>query len=143
MEERLENFPTREELDGQLTLIYSCDQKKVAPEEDLESLKAKFKREAALREKAAQRERRAACRLVAKGYDAALDKARETIRRRKAEIRLQEMRAKMEALTEYGEGGFELEEELDRLKSLETSVENDYGLAVVLDDSRFGQSRRD
>ncbi|KAJ4875966.1 Uncharacterized protein Rs2_40984 [Raphanus sativus] len=56
----------------------------------------------------------------AKGYDAALDTVRGTIRRRKAEsaaeMRLQEVRAKIKALTEYMEGGFELEEELDRLK---------------------------
>ncbi|KAJ4885463.1 Uncharacterized protein Rs2_35556 [Raphanus sativus] len=170
MEERLANFPSREELDGQLTLIQQLRSKlsasqaseqqrakevedlkvlltanaaeKVSLEGDLESLKGKFRREAKLREKSARRERRAACRLVAKGYNAALDKARETIQRRKAEsaaeIRLQEVRAKIEALTEYGEGGYELEEELERLKSLETSVEIDYGLAVVSDDSLRG-----
>ncbi|KAJ4889387.1 Uncharacterized protein Rs2_29135 [Raphanus sativus] len=177
MEERLANFPTREELDGQLTLIQhlrsklsasqaseqqrakevedlkvlltantaekvALEEEKVALEGDLESLKAKFKRDAELRDKAARRKKRAACRLVAKGYDAALYTARGTIRRRKAEsaakIRLQEVRAKIEALTEYGEDGFELEEELDRLKGLETSMEIDYGLAVVSDDSLRG-----
>ncbi|XP_018473861.1 uncharacterized protein LOC108845092 [Raphanus sativus] len=134
MVERLANFPTQEELDGQHTLIQQLRSKlsasqaseqqrakqvvdlkalltakeaekvalegeKVAIVGDLESLKAKFKREADLQEKAARRERRAACRLVAKGYDAALDTARGTIRRRKAEsaaeIRLQEIRAKI------------------------------------------------
>ncbi|XP_056850763.1 uncharacterized protein LOC108824830 [Raphanus sativus] len=84
MEERLANFPTGEELGGQLTMI--------------QHLRSK----------------------LTKGYDAALDTVRGTIRRRKAEsaaeMRLQEVRAKIKALTEYMEGGFELEEELDRLK---------------------------
>ncbi|KAH0904805.1 hypothetical protein HID58_044308 [Brassica napus] len=50
-----------------------------------------------------------------------------------AEIRLQEVRACIEALTEYNEGGFELEAELERLKDLEISLEVDYGLASVSD----------
>ncbi|KAJ4869784.1 Uncharacterized protein Rs2_48644 [Raphanus sativus] len=75
------------------------EKEKVAMEADLESLKVKFRRDAELRERVARRKRRAACRLVAKGYDAALDKVRETIRRRRAEsaaeMRLQEVRAKI------------------------------------------------
>ncbi|XP_056843252.1 uncharacterized protein LOC108808433 [Raphanus sativus] len=115
---------------------------KVTMEADLESLKAKFRRDAELRERVARRERRAACRLVAKGYDAALDKARETIRQRRAEstaeMRLQEVRPKIEALAEYLEGGFELEEELDHLKDVEISTEIEYGLTAVSDDSLRG-----
>ncbi|KAJ4881637.1 Uncharacterized protein Rs2_38692 [Raphanus sativus] len=118
------------------------EKEKVAMEADLESLKAKFRRDAELRERVARREMRAACRLVAKGYDAALDKARETIRRRRAEsaaeMRLQEVRAKIEVLAEYLEGGFELEEDLDRLKDVEISREIEYGLAAVSDDSLWG-----
>ncbi|XP_056858519.1 stress response protein NST1-like [Raphanus sativus] len=198
MEERLANFPSREEVEVHLTLIQqlrsklsashaseqermkqvvdlkvlltakatekvaleeekiafekekvtleeekvALEKEKVAMEADLESLKAKFRREAEMRERVARRERRAACRLVAKGYDAALDKARETIQRKKAEstaeTRLQEVRAKIEALAEYLEGGFELEEELDHLKDVEISREIEYGLAAVSDDSFRG-----
>ncbi|KAJ4888801.1 Uncharacterized protein Rs2_28549 [Raphanus sativus] len=121
-----------DKLRSKLSASQSSEQQRAKEVEDLKVL---------LTASAAEK-RRAACRLVAKGYDAALDKARETIRRRKAEsaaeIRLQEVRAKIEALTEYGEGDFDLEEELDRLKSLETSVEIDYGLPVVSDDSLRG-----
>lgn len=46
---------------------------------DLDSLKGKFKREIEDQEKAARKERRAACRLIAKGYDAALDKVKEIL----------------------------------------------------------------
>ena len=45
------------------------------------------------------------------------------------------MRARIEALTEYNEGGFELKAELERLKDLEISLEVDYGLASVSDPS--------
>ena len=45
------------------------------------------------------------------------------------------MRARIEALTEYGEGGFELEEELGRLKDREISLDLDYGVASVSDPS--------
>ncbi|WZY77880.1 hypothetical protein YC2023_024264 [Brassica napus] len=38
-------------------------------------------------------------------------------------------------VTEYNEGGFELEEELERLKDQEISLDVDYGLASVLDPS--------
>ncbi|KAJ4870109.1 Uncharacterized protein Rs2_48298 [Raphanus sativus] len=112
MEERLANFPSRREaevatklsasqaseqertkqvvdlkvlLTAKATEKVALEEEKVAMEADLESLKAKFRREAELRERVARRERRAACRLVAKGYDAALDKARETIQQKKAE----------------------------------------------------------
>ena len=38
------------------------------------------------------------------------------------------MRARIEALTEYGEGGFELEEELGHLRDREISLDLDYSL---------------
>ena len=38
-------------------------------------------------------------------------------------------------MTEYSEGGFELEAELERLKDLEVSFDVDYGLASVSDPS--------
>ncbi|XP_056843065.1 uncharacterized protein LOC108808094 [Raphanus sativus] len=129
MKERLSSEQQRaKEVEDLKVLLTASAAEKVTLEGDLESLKTKFKREAELREK----------RLEGRGELL----ARETIRRRKAEsaaeIRLQEVRAKIEALTEYGEGDFDLEEELDRLKSLETSVEIDYGLPVVSDDSLRG-----
>ncbi|KAJ4906334.1 Uncharacterized protein Rs2_09992 [Raphanus sativus] len=105
MEERLANFPSREELEGQLTLIQqlrsnlsvsqaseqqrakevedlkvlltASEAEKVALTGDLDSLKEKYRREAEGREKAARKERQAACRLIVKGYEAALDKARK------------------------------------------------------------------
>ncbi|KAH0873939.1 hypothetical protein HID58_071301 [Brassica napus] len=52
-----------------------------------------------------------------------------------AEIRLQEARARIEALIEYNEGGFDLEAELEHLKDLEVSLEVDYCLPSVLDPS--------
>ena len=45
------------------------------------------------------------------------------------------MRARIEALTEYSEGGFEIEEELERLRYQEVSLDVDYGLASVSDPS--------
>ncbi|XP_056864051.1 uncharacterized protein LOC130511193 [Raphanus sativus] len=130
------------EVEDLKVLLTASEAEKVALTGDLDSLKEKFRCEAEGREKAARKERQAACRLIVKGYDAALDNTRETLRRRKeesaAEIRLQEIRAKIEALTEYGEGGLELEAELARLKGMETSVEIDYGLAVVSDNSLRG-----
>ena len=48
---------------------------------------------------------------------------------------MQEVRARIEALTEYNEGGFELEEELERLRDQEISPDVDYGLASVSDPS--------
>ena len=48
---------------------------------------------------------------------------------------MQEVRARIEALTEYSEGGFEIEEELERLRYQEVSLDVDYGLASVSDPS--------
>ena len=48
---------------------------------------------------------------------------------------MQEVRARIEALTECIEGGFELEEELERLKDQEISLDVDYGLASGSDSS--------
>ncbi|KAF2606564.1 hypothetical protein F2Q68_00044975 [Brassica cretica] len=68
-------------------------------------------------------------------YDGVLAVVKNKLEQKKketaAEIRLQEARARIEALTEYNEGGFELEAELERFKDLEVSLEVDYGLASV------------
>ncbi|KAF2541226.1 hypothetical protein F2Q68_00029534 [Brassica cretica] len=45
----------------------------------------------------------------------------------------QEVRARIEALTEYSEGGFELEEELVRIKDREISLDLDYDVSSVSD----------
>ena len=45
------------------------------------------------------------------------------------------MRARIEALTVYSKADYELEEELERLKCQEVSLDVDYGLASVSDPS--------
>ncbi|KAH0859039.1 hypothetical protein HID58_087300 [Brassica napus] len=76
---------------------------------------------------------------LAQEYDAVLAVVKDKLWKKKeettAEIRLQEVRARIEALTEYSEGGFELEEELGRLKDREISLDLDYGVASVSDPS--------
>lgn len=52
-----------------------------------------------------------------------------------AEIRLQEVRARIKVLSEYKEGGFEIDEELARLRSHENSCDIDYALTAVSDTS--------
>ncbi|KAF3589622.1 hypothetical protein F2Q69_00028182 [Brassica cretica] len=47
--------------------------------------------------------------------------------------KIAEVQARIEALTVYSEGGFELEEELERLRDQEISLDVDYGLASVSD----------
>ena len=61
------------------------------------------------------------------------DKLRKKKEETAAEIRLQEVQARIEALTEYIEDGFKLEEELVRLKDRENSFDLDYGIASVSD----------
>ena len=63
------------------------------------------------------------------------DKVRRKKKETAAEIHLQEVRARIEALTEYIEGGFELEEELERLRDREISLDLDYCLGSVSDPS--------
>lgn len=48
---------------------------------------------------------------------------------------MQEVQAQIEALTEYNEGDFELEEEVELLMRQEISLEVDYGVAAVSDTS--------
>ncbi|CAG7862849.1 unnamed protein product [Brassica rapa] len=65
--------------------------------------------------------------------EAEKDKLRKKKEETAAEIRLQEVQARIEALTEYIEDGFKLEEELVRLKDRENSLDLDYGIASVSD----------
>lgn len=113
MEARLANFSRREKLEGQILMIQrlrselsasqakeqhrakeledfkgklaGCGAEKFAIMGDLESLTEKFKREAENREKQTRKERRSACLSIARGYDAALDKVRASLRKRKAD----------------------------------------------------------
>ncbi|KAF2558860.1 hypothetical protein F2Q68_00015946 [Brassica cretica] len=91
------------------------------------------------RDAAARKEHNLACRSLAREYDAVLAVVKDKLRKKKketaAEIHLQEVRARIEALTEYIEGGFELEEELERLRDREISLDLDYGLGSVSDPS--------
>ena len=68
-----------------------------------------------------------------------LDSVREKLKKKKmetaAEVALQEVRAKIDALSAYQEGGFELEEELERLRQKEVSCDVNLGMAAVSDSS--------
>ncbi|KAF3603741.1 hypothetical protein F2Q69_00036980 [Brassica cretica] len=112
---------------------------KVAVQNDLDSMKEKHRREIEGRDAAVRKECDLARRSLAREYDAVLAVVKDKLQKKKketaAEIRLQEVRARIEALTEYREGGFELEEELERLRDREISLDVGYGLASVSDPS--------
>ncbi|XP_048615736.1 uncharacterized protein LOC125588441 [Brassica napus] len=148
MEGRLANFASKEEIAGHLLTIQQlrgelevareverqCEaeieesKKKLAAAEagkvtiqsNLDSMKEKHRREI-------------------EGRDRVLAVVKNKLEQKKkemaAEIRLQEARARIEALIEYNEGGFDLEAELEHLKDLEVSLEVDYCLPSVLDPS--------
>ena len=112
---------------------------KVAIQSDLDSMKEKHRREIEGRDRRARKDRHLARLSLAQEYDGVLAVVKNKLEQKKketaAEIRLQEARARIEALIEYNEEGFELEAELERLKDLEVSLEVDYGLASVSDPS--------
>ncbi|KAH0859217.1 hypothetical protein HID58_087478 [Brassica napus] len=120
MERRLADFPSKEEceveIEGLKGKLAAAETEKIAVQNDLDSMKEKHRREIEGRDAAARKERNLARRSLAREYDA-------------------EVRARIEALTEYNEGGFELEEELERLRDQEISPDVDYGLASVSDPS--------
>ncbi|KAG2247382.1 hypothetical protein Bca52824_087010 [Brassica carinata] len=148
MEGRLANFPSKEEIAGHFLTIQqlrgelevareaerqreaeieeskrklaAAEAGKVAIQSDLDSMKEKHRREIEGRDRQARKDRYLARLSLAREYDG---------------IHFQEVRARIEALTEYNEGGFELKAELERLKDLEISLEVDYGLASVSDPS--------
>ncbi|KAF3591442.1 hypothetical protein DY000_02023633 [Brassica cretica] len=129
MEGRLENFPSKEEIAGHLLTIQQLRGELGAAREaerqrELEIEQLKKKLVAAEAEKEYEG-------IFAVVKDKLEPKKKETA----VEILLQEMRAPIEALTEYSEGGFKLEAELERLKDLEVSLDVDYGLASVSDPS--------
>ncbi|KAF2564984.1 hypothetical protein F2Q70_00017234 [Brassica cretica] len=96
--------------------LVAAETEKVAVQNDLDSMKEKHRREIEGRDAAMHKECNLARRSLAREYDAVLAVVKDKLQKKKketaAEIRLQEVRARIEALTEYSEGGFELEEEL-------------------------------
>lgn len=136
---RVKERQHEEEVKDLKEILAADEVEKVAIRGDLDLMKENFKRETEGRDRAARRERCLARRSIAREYDPVLDVVRANLQKRKgekeAEVCLQEVRARIEALTEYNEGGFELEEEVEHLKRQETSLEIDYGLAAVSDSS--------
>ncbi|KAH0892804.1 LOW QUALITY PROTEIN: hypothetical protein HID58_055233 [Brassica napus] len=165
MEGRLANFPSKEEIAGDLLTIQqlrgeldaareaerqreveieelkkklaAAEAEKVVVQSDLDSMKEKYRREIEGRNRKARKDLHLARVSLAKEYEgfwlwSRLEKKKKETA---AEILLQETRACIEALTEYSEGGFELEAELERLKDLEVSLDVDYDLASVSDPS--------
>ncbi|KAH0862438.1 hypothetical protein HID58_079649 [Brassica napus] len=119
--------------------LAAAEAEKVAIQSDLDSMKEKHRREIEGRDRRARKDHYLARLSLAQEYDGVLAVEKNKLEQKKketaAEIRLQEARARIEALIEYNEGGFELEAELERLKDLEVSLEVDYGLASVSDPS--------
>ncbi|KAH0880583.1 hypothetical protein HID58_067977 [Brassica napus] len=115
----------------------AAEAEKVIAQNDLNSMEEKYKQEIEGRDRKARKDLHLARVSLAEEYEGVLaaisgkfeQKKKETA----AEILLQETRARVKALTECSEGGFDLEAELERLKDLEISLEVDYGLASVSD----------
>ena len=127
------------EFEGLKGKLGATEAEKVAIQNDLDLMKEKHRREIEGREATALKEHSLARRSLPREYDAVLAVVKEKLQKKKeeiiAEIRLHEVRARIEALTEYSEGGFELEEELWRLRDHEISLGLDYGVASVSDPS--------
>ncbi|KAH0910792.1 hypothetical protein HID58_034113 [Brassica napus] len=125
------------EVEGLKGKLFATEAEKVALQTDLDSMEEKHRREIEGCKATALKERNLACRSLAQEYDAVLFVVKDKLRKKKeetaAEIRLQEVQARIEALTEYIEDGFKLEEELVRLKDRENSLDLDYGIASVSD----------
>ena len=117
--------------------LAAAEAEKVAIQSDFDSMKEKHRREIEGRDRRARKDRHLARLSLAQEYDVVLAVVKNKLEQKKketaAEIRLQEARARIEALTVYSEGGFELEEELERLRDQEISLDVDNGLASVSD----------
>ncbi|KAF2598330.1 hypothetical protein F2Q68_00010203 [Brassica cretica] len=117
--------------------LAAAEAEKVVVQSDLDSMKEKYRREIEGRDRNARKDLHLARVSLAKEYEGVLAVVKGKLEQKKketaAEILLHETRARIEALTEYSEGGFELEAELERLKDLEVSFDVDYGLASVSD----------
>ena len=153
MEGRLADFPSKEEIAGHLLKIQQlrgeleasreverqreaeieeskrklavAEAEKVAIQSDLDSMKEKHRREIEGRDRKARKDRHLARLSLARNYDGVLSVVKSKLEQKKKET----------ALTEYNEGGFELEAELERHKGLEILLEVDYDLASVSDHS--------
>ena len=119
--------------------LAAAEAEKVVVQRDLDSMKEKYRGEIEGRDRKARKDLHLARVSLAKEYEGVLAMVKGKLEKKKketaAEILLQKTRARIEALTEYSEGGFELEAELERLKDLEVSLDVDYGLALVSDPS--------
>ncbi|KAH0880005.1 hypothetical protein HID58_067399 [Brassica napus] len=104
------------EVEGLKGKLAAIEAEKVALQTDIDLMKKKHRREIDGCKAAALREHILARRSLAREYDA-------------------EVRARIEVLTEYIEDGFRLEEELERLKDREISLDLDYGVVSVSDPS--------
>ncbi|KAF3513823.1 hypothetical protein F2Q69_00005377 [Brassica cretica] len=117
--------------------LAAAEAERVVVQSDLDSMKEKYRREIEGRDRNARKDLHLARVFLAKEYEGVLAVVKGKLEQKKketaAEILLHETRARIEALTEYSEGGFELEAELERLKDLEVSLDVDYGLASVSD----------
>ncbi|KAL0751900.1 hypothetical protein Bca101_033903 [Brassica carinata] len=104
----------------------AAEAEKVLAQSDLNSMEKKYRQEIEGRDRKARKDLHLARVSLAKEYEGVLDVVRGKFEQKKketaAEILLQETRARIEALTEYSEGGFKLEAELERLKDLEISL---------------------
>ncbi|KAH0893006.1 hypothetical protein HID58_055435, partial [Brassica napus] len=127
------------EIEGLKGKLSAAETERVAVQNDLDLMKEKHWREIKGRDVAARKERDFSHRSLAREYDAVLAVVKDKLQKKKketaVETRLQEVRARIETLTEYIEGGFELEEELEHLRGHEISLDLDYGLASVSDPS--------
>ncbi|KAH0879543.1 hypothetical protein HID58_066937 [Brassica napus] len=114
--------------------LAAAEAEKVVVQSDLDSMKEKYRREIEDR-----KDLHLTRVSLAKEYEGVLAVVKGKLEQKKTETAaenfLQETRARIKALTEYSEGGFELEAELERLKYLEVSLDVDYGLASVSDPS--------
>ncbi|KAH0903197.1 hypothetical protein HID58_042700 [Brassica napus] len=107
------------EVEGLKGKLAATEAEKVAIQNDLDLMKEKHIREIEGREATAFKERSLARRSLSREYDAVMAV----------------VRARIEALTKYSEGGFKLEEVLGRLRDREISLDLDYGVASVSDPS--------
>ncbi|KAF2534827.1 hypothetical protein F2Q70_00029768 [Brassica cretica] len=127
------------EIQGLKGKLAAPETEKVSVQNDLDSMKEKHRREIEGRDTVTRKECNLARRSLAREYDAILAVVKDKLQKKKkemvAEIRLQEVRTHIEASTEYSEGGFELEEELEHLRGQEISLGVEYGLASVSDRS--------
>ncbi|KAF3492817.1 hypothetical protein DY000_02053571 [Brassica cretica] len=131
MERRLADLPSKEVVGGHL---HTIQQLRGEVQNDLDLMKGKHRREIEGRDAAARKEHNLALRSLAREYDAVLAVVKDKLQKKKEETAA-EVRARIEALTEYIEGGFELEEELGHLRDREITLDLDYGVASVSDPS--------